>query len=236
MSHPVLEGLRAEDAAARRAACRAAARDPAAVLLVEALAGALEDPDAGVAGSAADALVAIGRETGDVVGPLRDALRRGGRGRGRVFAALALARLEPPGPRLLPALVEGLAHPEGDVRWAAARCLVDAGRLHDEVLGLLVGLVRGGEDAGVRRMAAFALRELAPDLPEAAGALLEASRDPDVAVRRAALTAMTSLMDPPESVRARLAEVAGADPDPPARRIAGRALELLEPRRGGSPA
>jgi len=236
VSHPVLADLAAESAATRRAACRAAAQDPAAVLLVDALAGALDDPDVGVARAAADALAAIGRTGGDVLAPLRRVLREGGRGRGRVFAACALARLEPPGPRLVPALVEGLRHPEGDVRWAAARVLVDAGRLHDEVLGLLLGLVRGGDDPGTRRMAAFALRELAPDRPEAAGALLEASRDADVQVRRAALTAMTSLMDPPEAVRRRLAEVAAGDADGPARRIAGRALELLEPRRGGSPA
>lgn len=235
MTHPVVTGLRSSDAGERRAACRAAAGDPAAALLVEPLVDALADPDPGVAQAASDALARVGRGAADVLAALRETLRRDAPG--RVFAALALARLEPPGPRLLPALVEGLAHPRGDVRWRAARCLVDAGRLHGEVLGLLVGLVRGeGEAAGTRRMAAFALGELAPDLPEAAAALLEASRAADLPVRRAALTAMASLMDPPAPVLERLDEVARSDADPAARRIAGRALELVDTGRGGSPA
>jgi len=58
----------------------------------------------------------------------------------------------------------------------------------------------------VRRMATFCLRELAPDQPAAAQALLEASRDADTQLRRAALTAMAGLLDPPAAVIARLAE------------------------------
>ena len=55
-------------------------------------------------------------------------------------------------------------------------------------------------------MATFCLRELAPDRPAAAQALLEASRDDDAHVRRAALTAMAGLLDPPAPVVARLDE------------------------------
>jgi hypothetical protein len=76
-------------------------------------------------------------------------------------------------------------------------------------------------------MAAYALRALAPDLPEAAGALLAASRDADTQVRRAAFTAMAALVDPPAAVRARLAEAGASDPDAAARRLAERALALL---------
>jgi HEAT repeat protein len=142
----------------------------------------------------------------------------------RFGAAFTLARISPPGPRLLPALVEALSSPDGDVRWAAARLLVDAGRVHGEVLPLLTGLARGSESASVRRMATFALRELAPDRPEAASALLEAARDPDLHVRRAALTAMAALQAPPASVSAHLLGVLASDPDAASRRLAALAL------------
>ena len=145
----------------------------------------------------------------------------------RIQAALALARLEPPGPALLPALVDALAAPEGDLRWSAARVLVDMGRLHGEVLGVLLGLVATAEQPSVRRMASFALRQLAPDRPEAARVLLEATRDGDVAVRRAAVTALAGLLDPPREVAARLAELRD-DRDPALARLAGLALGELE--------
>jgi uncharacterized protein (DUF2336 family) len=76
-------------------------------------------------------------------------------------------------------------------------------------------------------MAAYALRELAPDVPQAAHALLAASRDSESQVRRAALTALANLMDPPPAVATRLREVADGDADPTARRLAERALEVL---------
>jgi hypothetical protein len=75
-------------------------------------------------------------------------------------------------------------------------------------------------------MATFCLRELAPDQPAAAQALLEASRDIDTHVRRAAVTAMAGLLDPPEAVTARLA-LALDDPDAVAAGLAALALGEL---------
>jgi HEAT repeat protein len=226
VTHPILEQLASADPAARRAACLAAASDPAATLLTESLCNALGDPVKAVSRAASDALVAIGRQRGDVDPGLRAALHGADRAR-RFAAAFTLARIAPPGPRLLPALVEALASPDGDVRWAAARLLVETGRVHGEVLALLTGLVRGGESPLVRRMAAFALRELAPDRVEAAAALLEAARDGDLHVRRAALTAMASLASPPPAVGAQLLETLSHDPDAAARRLAALALGEL---------
>jgi len=235
VSHPLVERLRRGDAAERRAACQAAPADPAATLLVDALCEALGDADRRVARAASAALARIARESGGAGDALREALRGDDRDR-RIFAALTWAELEPPGHRILPALIDGLRHPEGDVRWAAARLLVTAGRLHSEVLGVLLGLLGGAETPTARRMAAYCVRELAPDVPEAARALVAASRDDDVHVRRASLTAMAALVDPPPPVRARLAEARGDDPDEVARRLAGRALELLASEPGGAPA
>jgi HEAT repeat protein len=226
VSHPITTRLASADPAERRAACAAAVDDPSAVLLADALADALGDPTKAVARAASDALVAIGRREGGVQEALRRALRSDEPVR-RFGAAFTAARLDPPGPRLLPALVEALASPDGDVRWSAARLLVEAGRVHGEVLPLMVGLARSGENPVVRRMATFALRELAPERPEAAEVLLAAAHDSDLHVRRAATTAMASLLDPPAAVASQLAATLRGDPDAATRRLAALALGEL---------
>jgi HEAT repeat protein len=219
VSHPLVALLGSDDAATRAGACRGIADDPAGALLVEPLIPALGDPDRSVARAARDALIALARRSDGVVPLLRAAVRRARHGDAardarvqRIHAALTLARLEPPEPGLLPALVDGLSARDGDVRWEAARVLVDMGRLHSEVVGVLVGLVRSAGDPSARRMASFALRELAPDLPQAAQALLAATHDDDRDVRRAAVTALAGLLDPPAEVAERLAALR-ADPD-----------------------
>ena len=226
MSHPLLAQLRSADAAERAAACRAVASDPAGALLAEPVVAALGDPDKRVARAANETLVALARSgSGDgVVKLLRRALR-GDPAPLRVQAAFVLARLEPPEPSLLPALVEGMAAPEGDLRWSAARVLVDMGRLHGEIVRVLLGLVHDAK-AGARRMAVFCLRELAPDSGAAALALVDASRDADAAVRRAAITAMAGLLAPPQDVLERLGEAA-READPIAAELARLALARL---------
>lgn len=229
MTHPILLGLASADPNERRAACIAAAHYPAATLFTEALCAALGDPARAVSRAASDALVEIGRKHGDVDPGLRAALH-GKEPARRFAAAFTLARIAPPGPRLLPALVEALASPDGDVRWAAARLLVEAGRVHGEVFPLLTGLARAGESPLVRRMATFALRELAPERAESADALLAAARDADVHVRRAALTAMAALHDPPARVGAQLVRTLASDADAASRRLAALALGELGAR------
>jgi HEAT repeat protein len=226
VSHPLLVRLAGADPAERRAACLAAPADPAAALLVEALGLALGDPDRSVSRAASDALAAIGRRERAVQDVLRDALRSDSPAR-RFAAAYTSVRLAPPHPGLLPPLVEALASEDGDVRWSAAKILVDLGRLHGDVLGVLLGLARGADAPAARRMAAFCLRELAPDHPETARVLLGATHDPDAAVRRASFTALAALLDPPDAVRARLREALGADADLAVRRIAATALGAL---------
>ena len=223
MTPSLLEQLASRDPAERRSACLAAAEDPAPAKLTAALCEALGDPVKGVVRAASDALVALARADEDVLTPLRDALYSGDPQR-RFGAAFTSARLEAPSPQLLPALVEALANGDSDVRWAAARIIVAAGRQHAEVLPILVGLVRADEHPVVRRMATFALRELAPDRPEAAQVLLEATDDGDLHVRRAAVTAMASLVEPPGAVLDRLLGALDADTDAATRRLAAVAL------------
>jgi uncharacterized Zn finger protein len=84
-------------------------------------------------------------------------------------------------------------------------------------------------------MALAGLRELAPDEPEVARTLLAASRDADLGVRRAALTALAALAEPPPAVYERLAETAAGDLDAASRELARSALEALSPRRDATP-
>jgi HEAT repeat protein len=206
--------------------------DPSGALYLEIVCETLADHDVRVGRAASRALVVANRRGGGVAPLVRDALRQRRGSSGRVLAALTLAQMETPSPELLPALVEGLAHQDGALRWEVARTLVDVGRLHGEAVTLLVGLVASGEAPLLRRMAMHCLRELAPDLPEAATALLAASRESDPALVRAALTAMAGLFRPPRAVLDRLDE-AREGGDPAGRQIAERALERL--RRESSP-
>jgi len=226
VSHPLLARLRDPDPGVRRAACREAPDDASAVLLVDALCAALADPVKDVARAASEALARIGGVDRAVLPALTAALR-GPDPRARLFAALAMARLAPPSRKLLPALIEGLTLADGDLRWTAARLLVELGRLEPEVLPLLLSLVSAGEQPAGRRMAVFALRELAPDLEETAHALLAASRADDVALRRAAFGSFAALWEPPAEVVARLCEALAGDADAETRALAATALGEL---------
>jgi len=219
----LLERLASADPDERRSACLAAVESPSAIFLADALAAALGDPEKAVARAASDALVEIATRIGGVDRAIREALHSDVPGR-RWGAAFTAARIEPPGPRLLPSVVEALGSADGDVRWAAARLIVEIGRLHGEVLPLLLAMVGSAERAIQRRMATFALRELAPDRIEAAEALLAATRDADLQVRRAALTAMASLTAPAPGIAARLLEAIREDDDAPSRRLAALSL------------
>jgi len=222
VSHPVVTGLRSADADERVAACQQAVEDPAAVLFVDALIEALGDPVREVFRAACDALATLARQH-DVTRPLREALHEGS-ARRRVGSALTLTRLEPPDLRLIPALVGGLGLDDGKLRWRALKALVETGRLHGEVLPVLVGLAESDGNAVVRRMACHGLRELGRDDPAASLALLTGTRDPDVAARRAAYAALASQLDPPREVLIRLVAALDDEPDGACRRIATVAL------------
>jgi HEAT repeat protein len=229
VTHPIVARLRDPDPAVRRRACAEAVDDPSAVLLAGALLEALGDAEALVARAAADALAAIGRRDAGV-GPLLSAALRGDRPDARCRAALTLARLEPPKIRLMPALVEGLGHPDRQLRWSCARLLVELGRTSPEVLPVLLHIGAGGERPEAQRMAVVALRELAPDRPETTRALLAASRSGDPDVRRTALPALAAVLEHTREAQARLREASVGDADAECRRLAAAALEALSAR------
>ena len=226
MSHPLLQGLQDRDPAVRADACRQIALDPSAVLLLAGLADALADGDSRVSRAASDALVTLGHRLAEVRPQLRQALHAQAAGQ-RWAAAFSLSRLEAPSLALVPAAVEAMGSPDGDVRWAAARLLVETARLHEEAASVLVQLVSSGETAAVRRMATYALRQLAPDHPDALRAIVAATSDDDLAVRRAALTTLARAIQPPDSVIARLSEVLLSETDSASRTLAAVALGEL---------
>jgi HEAT repeat protein len=226
VSHPLVERLRSSKPDERVSACREAVEDPSAVVLIDALGEALGDPVKAVACAASDALAHLARELDGVEPVVRLALRSDDASR-RWHAALTSARIEPPTLRLLPPIVEALASCEGDVRWKAARLLVEMGRVNPEVLPLVIGLVTGGESADVRRMATHCVRELGPERPESTRALLEGTRDSDRPVRHAALTALAGLTDPSREVFDRLMEVIADPSDAPSRKMAAYSLDAL---------
>jgi len=226
VSHPIVERLRSPKPDDRASACRDAVEDPSAFVLIDALGEALGDPVKAVAHAASDALAHLAREIDGVEPVVRLALRSDDASR-RWHAALTSARIEPPTPRLLPPIVEALASREGDVRWMAARLLVETGRVNPEVLPLAVGLVTGAESADVRRMATHCVRELGPERPESTRALLEGTRDSDRSVRHAALTAIAGLTDPSGAVFDRLMEVVADPSDAPSRKMAAYSLGAL---------
>ncbi len=223
MSHPLSERLASRDPGVRADACRSAAADPSAVLFVEALGEALGDSDAEVAYAASEALVEIGAHSDDVAEVLHRELR-GDRANARWAAAFATARIAPPGPRLIPPLVEALAVDAGEVRWRAARLLTQISQVVAEVHPLVLGLASDDPRPAVRQMAVHCLREIAPDDEETARVLLAVTRDGEVKVRRAALAALAALGEPRPAVSERLLEAAIGDDDAASRRVAVAAL------------
>jgi HEAT repeat protein len=219
---PLLDDLQSRDPHQRAAACRKAASDPAGALLAEKLVEALGDSERGVVRAASEALLVLEQGGARLEPVLKRALQ--GAGPLRVGAALVLARFGASDIALLPPLVEALASPARDVRWAAARAVVSLGQVHSEVLPVLLGLVAQDERVNVRRMAALALGELAPGQAESVVTLLGATRDADPSVRGAAVSALGGLYEPPREVAARLCEIVANDRDVSVRRLGCAAL------------
>jgi HEAT repeat protein len=150
--------------------------------------------------------------------------------RARFAAAWALSRVERPSLRMLPALLDALADPDGDVRWAAVQLLVDLGRLQGEVLPVLLHAA-GVEGASPRRrMALYALRELAPDDPRTHARVREALDDHDPELRRAALSSVAKLAETDPEWTERALSALAHEADPRMRRIATVVVASLAAR------
>jgi HEAT repeat protein len=240
VSQALAERLRAPEPAQRVAACREIARQPAAAAFLPALANAMGDADKTVSRAACDALIALGSGLVEVGPLLRRTLLQptpGSDGAQRRWgAAFALAQLGPPGCELLPAAIEAMGSTDPDVRWAAARVLAATAALHEEALRLLLDLVADGATAPLRRTAVFALRQLAAR-PDIAAALIAATSDREVSVKRAALSALARSPHALDGAAPRLQAILRSDPDLGSRALAAICLGELgvaDPKLAGS--
>jgi len=161
---------------------------------------------------------------------LRDAVRqllRRPEPRARFGAAFTLFRAEGPSLALLSPLLESLELPDGDQRWEAAQMLVTLGRLQGEVFPVLAHTTREATSPVRRRMALYALRELAPEHVETERALLAAVDDVEPEVRRAGLSSLAKLHEPGAACFDKVRAVLEGDPDPRMQRIAAVLLPGL---------
>lgn len=161
---------------------------------------------------------------------LRDRLRellRKGSPRARFAAAFVLAHAERPSLRLLPALLDSLELPDGDLRWQAAHLLADLARLHGEATSVVLHEARCAPSPLRRRMAIYLLREIAPEREESVRICLEALADPDPEIRHAALTCFGKLHAIDGPAFDRIVDVARSHTDVRMRRIATAVLPQL---------
>lgn len=173
---------------------------------------------------AAEALRANGaRDRPEIVAALRRATDETDP-RTRWGATFALAQLGIVDPTMVPPLLEAMASPDGDQRWAAASIMVTCGRAHpDQVsVALLASLPSGS--APLRKMALYVLRDLAPGTADVTGAVVAALGDAEVGVRLAALSALCRLEPLPPAACDLVLAMLRQDPDPGLRRAATTAL------------
>jgi HEAT repeat protein len=128
---------------------------------------------------------------------------------------------------LLPALLDSLDLADGDLRWEATHMLVVLGRMHGEVLPVLIDTARTAPSPIRRRMAFYALRELAPERDETRDAMIAGLDDGSAEVRHAALSSISKLHEPGPELRDRVLELLSSSPDVRARRIAAVLLPGL---------
>ena len=138
----------------------------------------------------------------------------------RFAAAFSLFRVEGPSLRMLPALLESLELEDGDTRWSATHMLATLARWQGEAIEVLLHESRSAKSAVRRRMALYALREVAPERTDTEAAFLAALDDRDPELRRAALSSLAKLVEPGEACLNRALAALDADADPRMRRIA----------------
>jgi HEAT repeat protein len=147
----------------------------------------------------------------------------------RFAAAWVLFRARRPNLRLLPALLGSLELEDGDRRWEAAQMLVQLGRIDASVTTVLQHEVGQASAPERRRMAIFALRELAPEDARTRSALLLALEDSDGAVQRASLASLVKLDDPDGECLSRALAILNGAGDLRTRQLASAvATQLLE--------
>jgi HEAT repeat protein len=142
-------------------------------------------------------------------------------------------RAQGPSLRLLSPLLDALDLEDGDLRWSATHMLATLARQKTEAVEVLLHEARQARTPLRRRMALYAVREVAPERRETREALLAALDADDPELRRAALTSLAKLSEPDEDCLDRTLEILERDPDLRMRRIAAVLVpELARPHPG----
>ncbi len=173
--------------------------------------------------AAADALVAVARRGRDLEALLDRALADRSPRR-RWGAAYVCAQLGPVPVRCLPVLLDTLAEPDGDLRWASLAILREQRGLPG-LRDALHALARG-QRALQRKMALYCLRDLGQRDATLEGELVAALDDGDAGVRLAAMSALVALADDGQGAAAALTRRL-EDSDAGVRRAAAASLGRL---------
>jgi len=184
---------------------------------------ALDHPDKKTIRQAVDALVALAPDAPEICGEVAAAMARAPAEK-RWPMAYVLAQIAPPSDACFDALECGLDAPDPDIRWAVVVLLVRVAERHgDKTVERLVSLLKSGT-ATQRRMAVYALRDIATKDAPSQQAVRGALGDPEPLVRVAALTSLKIFPKVARDALAELLRMLESDPD--ARVRAADALAL----------
>ncbi len=225
--------LRHRDPARRVAALAGLAHAPPPIHgeVLEALIEALASETKGVQRRAAGVIAAAGAQDPMVVTRLL-ALLEAPSAPARWAAAYALGLIDGAlDLRACAPLLDALANPDGDVRWAALELLVRLGRRHPDLIrDRLLAALQGEGETNRRKMSLYALRNLGLCDPAVLAAVRGASAADDSQVRLAALSFIRQLAGAAPQAVDIVLERLGSDPNHGVRRAAASTLGYLNDR------
>jgi HEAT repeat protein len=192
---------------------------------IRALIDDLESSDKPVIRAAVDALISLAANSAALQSTL-GGLLLDTRRKNRWPAAYVLAHLPQPSYDTIRILLDGLDHPEPDIRWAIALLLVRLGKTDQRIVDSLMELCRKGSSAQ-KRMAVYCVRNLNLNDENSLGILLALLHDADPTVRVAAVTSLKDRSQMDSAARQKLVRAFSDDPDLRVRNAAAITLAQL---------
>jgi HEAT repeat protein len=232
-SDPIAFQLRSPDLGQRLEALLRLNREPQTTLednVVEALIENLSSPLKAFQRHAATAIAPAGARNPAIVARLA-ALLDDPQTPARWAAAYALGLIDGAlDLRACTALVDALANPDGDVRWAALDLLVRLGRRFQEPVRDRLLALQEHPDANSRKMSLYALRDLGIRDPAAVAAVCRSCAGGDSQVRLAALSFIKQAGSCDGATVDTVVACLKSDPDEGVRRAAAFTLGHLDDR------
>lgn len=192
---------------------------------ITALIATLEQRDKPALRAAVDQLISLALNSPPLCARLERRLNEGGR-RTDWPVAYVLGNLPNPSRPAIDRLFDALDHEEPDIRWAVALLLVRIAKEQKEVMGLLIRLCAAGS-LKQKRMALYAIRDLALSDAASLSAFFTALQDSEPTVRVAAAICLKTRMDVDETGKRRLLEAYIHDAEPKVRHTVAITLAAL---------